>query len=61
MDLKSKFTAESVLQLQQSLNDVAPYQATELSKQQTIRTLAPQILALRSKDYSWCSRAPGSA
>jgi hypothetical protein len=45
MDPKNTFTAETVLQLQQSLNDVPPYQVTELTKQQTIRTLSPQILA----------------
>ncbi len=49
MDHKNKFAAETVLQLQQSLDKVPPHQATELSKQQTIRTLSPQIFALRSK------------
>jgi hypothetical protein len=53
MDPKNKFAAETVRQLQQSLDEVAPYQATELSKQRTIRTLSPQILALRAKGYSW--------
>src|ERR1019366_264288 len=43
MDPKNKFAAETVRHLQQSLDEVAPYQATELSKQQTIRTLSPQI------------------
>jgi hypothetical protein len=57
MDHKNKFAAQTVLQLQQSLDKVAPYQATELSKQQTIRTLAPQIFALRSKGYSWTAVA----
>jgi hypothetical protein len=57
MDHKNTFAAETVLQLQQSLDDVPPYQATELSKQQTIRTLSPQIFALRSKGYSWTAVA----
>ncbi len=57
MDHKNKFAAETVRQLQQSLDQVAPYQATELSKQQAIRTLSPQILSLRSKGYSWTAVA----
>jgi hypothetical protein len=57
MDHKNKFAAEKVQQLQQSLDAVAPYQATEVSKQQAIRTLSPQILALRSKGYSWTAVA----
>jgi hypothetical protein len=57
MDPKNKFAAETVRQLQQSLDEVAPYEATEFSKQQTIRTLSPQILALRSKGYSWTAVA----
>jgi hypothetical protein len=57
MDHKNKFAAETVRQLQQSLDEVAPYQATELSKQQTICALSPQILALRSKGYSWTAVA----
>jgi len=57
MDHKNKFAAETVRQLQQSLDEVAPYQATEVSKQQAIRTLSPQIFALRSKGYSWTAVA----
>jgi hypothetical protein len=57
MDHKNKFTAETVFELQQSLDHVPPYQATELSKQQTVRTLAPQIFALRAKGYSWTAVA----
>jgi hypothetical protein len=57
MDYKNKFTADTVRQLQQSLDAVAPYQETELSKQQAIRTLSPQIFALRSKGYSWTAVA----
>jgi hypothetical protein len=57
MDHKNKFAAEAVLKLQQSLDDVPPYQATELSKQQTIHKLSPHILALRSKGYSWTAVA----
>jgi hypothetical protein len=57
MEHKNKFAAETVRQLQQSLDEVAPYQATELSKQQTVRALSPQILALRSKGYSWTAVA----
>jgi hypothetical protein len=57
MDHKNKFAAETVLKLQQSLDQVPPYCANELSKQQTIRALAPQILALRSKGYSWTAVA----
>jgi hypothetical protein len=57
MDHKNKFTAETVLKLQQSLAEVPPYQASELSKQQTIDKLSPQILALRSKGYSWTAVA----
>jgi hypothetical protein len=57
MDTKNKFAAETVRQLQQSLDEVAPYEATELSKQQTIRALSPQILALRTKGYSWTAVA----
>jgi len=57
MDPKNKFATETVRQLQQSLDEVAPYQATELSKQQAIRTLSPQIFALRSKGYSWTAVA----
>ncbi len=57
MDPKNKFAAETVRQLQQSLDAVAPHQETELSKQQAIRTLSPQIFALRSKGYSWTAVA----
>jgi hypothetical protein len=57
MDQKNKFAAETVLKLQQSLAEIPPYQATELSKQQTVRTLSPQIFALRSKGYSWTAVA----
>jgi hypothetical protein len=57
MDHKNKFAAETVLKLQQSLDEVPPYQATELSKQQTIHKLSPHILALRSKGYSWTAIA----
>jgi hypothetical protein len=57
MDPKNKFTAETVQQLRQSLDEVPPYQATELSKQQTLRTLSPQILALHAKGYSWAAVA----
>jgi hypothetical protein len=57
MDHKNKFEAETVLQLQKSLDEVPPYQATELSKQQAIRALSPQIFALRSKGYSWTAVA----
>jgi hypothetical protein len=57
MDPKNKFTAETVRQLQHSLDEVAPYQATELSKQQAIRALSPQIVALREKGYSWTAVA----
>jgi hypothetical protein len=41
MDPKNKFAADTVRQLPQSLDGVAPYQETELSKQQAIRTLSP--------------------
>ncbi len=57
MDPKNKFAAETVQQLQQSLDQVAPYQPTELSKQQAIRALAPQIEALRAKGYGWAAVA----
>jgi hypothetical protein len=57
MDPKNKFATEMVRQLQQSLEQVAPYQASELSKQQAIRVLSPQILALRNKGYSWTAVA----
>ena len=55
---KNRFAAETVRKLQQSLsNRVAPYEATELSKQQAIRELSPQIVTLRSKGYSWMAVA----
>jgi hypothetical protein len=57
MDHKNRFATETVRQLQQSLDEVPLYQATELSKQQTIRTLSPQIFALRTKGYSWTAVA----
>jgi hypothetical protein len=57
MDQKNKFAAETVLKLQQSLDEVPAYQATELSKQQIVRALSPQILALRAKGYSWTAVA----
>jgi hypothetical protein len=57
MDPKKKFTAETIRHLKQTLEQVAPYEATELSKQQTIRTLSPQIVALRGKGYSWTAIA----
>jgi hypothetical protein len=55
--MKNRFAAETVRKLQQSLEQVAPYQATELSKQQAIRELSPQIVTLRSKGYSWTAVA----
>ncbi len=57
MGHKNRFAADTIQQLQQSLAEVAPYQATDLSKQQAIRTLSPQILALRAKGYSWTAVA----
>jgi hypothetical protein len=57
MEQKKKFAAETVRQLQESLAEVAPFQATELSKQQAIRALSPQIVSLRSKGYSWTAVA----
>jgi hypothetical protein len=57
MDNKKKYAAEAIRTLQQSLEAVAPYQATELSKQQAVRELLPQIEALRAKGYSWTSVA----
>jgi hypothetical protein len=57
MEHKNKFAAETVLKLQQSLAEVPPYEASELSKQQTIDKLSPHILALRSKGYSWTAVA----
>lgn len=57
MDNKNRFAAEKVRQLQEALSQVAPYQATEVSKQQAIRTLAPEIATLRSKGYSWSAVA----
>lgn len=57
MDTRNRFAAETVRKLQQSLEQVAPHQATELSKQQAIRELSPQIATLRSKGYSWTAVA----
>jgi hypothetical protein len=57
MDPKNKFAAETILKLQQSLDEVPPYKANELSKQQTIRALSPQVLALRAKGYGWTAIA----
>ncbi len=57
MDAKDKFDAETVRKLQRVLDEVAPYQATELSKQEAIGMLSPQIVALRSKGYSWMAVA----
>lgn len=57
MENKNRFAAEKVRQLQETLSQVAPYQATEVSKQQAIRTLAPEIAILRSKGYSWSAVA----
>jgi hypothetical protein len=56
-DQKNKFTADALRKLQDALDEVAPYQATEVSKQQAIRLLSPQILSLRSKGYSWTAVA----
>jgi len=57
MDHKNKYAAETIRQLQQSLDEVAPYQATELSKQQAVRAVSPQIETLRAKGYSWTAVA----
>ena len=57
MNRKYRFAAGAVIQLQQSLDEVPPCPATELSKQQMIHALAPQIVALRSKGYSWTAVA----
>jgi hypothetical protein len=57
MDPRGKFAAETVQKLRQALDEVEPYQATELSKQQAIRALSPQIEALRAKGYSWAAVA----
>jgi hypothetical protein len=57
MDHKNRFGTETIRQLQQSLDEMAPYQATELSKQQAVRALLPQISALRAKGYSWTAVA----
>ncbi len=57
MDSKKRYGAEAIRTLQQSLEAVAPYQATELSKQQAVRALLPQIETLRAKGYSWASVA----
>ncbi len=57
MNRKYRFAAGAVTQLQQSLDEIPPCPATELSKQQMIHALAPQIVALRSKGYSWTAVA----
>jgi hypothetical protein len=57
MDRRNRFAAETVRKVQQSLEEVPPYEATELTKQQTIRALAPHILALRAKGYGWTAVA----
>ncbi len=57
MEHKNKFAADAIRELQQSLDAVAPYQATELSKQQAVCALSPQIAALRAKGYSWTAVA----
>ncbi len=57
MNDKNRFAAETVHKLQQALDEVAPYQATELSKQQAIRALSPQIQSLRAKGYGWTAVA----
>ena len=57
MNRKNKFAADAVAPLQQSLDEIPPCPATELSKQQMIHALAPQIFALRSKGYGWTAVA----
>jgi hypothetical protein len=57
MDNKKKFTPDSVRELQEWLGELPAFEATELSKQQAIRALSPQISALRSKGYSWAAIA----
>jgi hypothetical protein len=57
MDNKKRYGTEAIRTLQQSLETVAPYQPTELSKQQAVRALLPQIETLRAKGYSWASVA----
>jgi hypothetical protein len=57
MNHKYRFAAGAVTQLQQSLDEIPPCAPTELSKQQMIHALAPQILALRTKGYSWTAVA----
>jgi hypothetical protein len=57
MDHKNRFGTETIRRLQQSLDEMAPYQATEVSKQQAVRALLPQISALRAKGYSWTAVA----
>jgi hypothetical protein len=57
MNRKYRFAAHAVPQLQQSLDEIPPCPSTELSKQQMIDALSPQIFALRSKGYSWAAVA----
>jgi hypothetical protein len=57
MEQPKKFTADVVARVKQLLEEVPAYKATELSKQQAISALSPQILALRSKGYSWVAIA----
>ena len=57
MDNKKKFTQDTVRELQEWLGELPAFEATELSKQQAIRALSPQIFALRSKGYSWAAIA----
>jgi hypothetical protein len=57
MNRTYRFGADALPQLQQSLDEIPPCPSTELSKQQMIRALSPQIFALRSKGYSWTAVA----
>lgn len=57
MDNKKRFAPETVQQIQMALERLPPCEATEMSKQQAVQALSPQIDDMRAKGYGWSAIA----
>jgi hypothetical protein len=57
MDNKKRFAPATVQDIQAALEALPPCEATEMSKQQAVQALSPQIDDLRGKGYGWIAIA----
>jgi hypothetical protein len=57
MENKKRFAPETVQGIQAALDALPPCEATEMSKQQAVQALSPQIDEMRAKGYGWTAIA----